>query len=447
MPRRILDGVYSVTSSPDGKMLAVTGGGTEDAFLRIAGFDGASPRDLASRKGGGHFDSTAEWSPDGRTLAIVSHRFGEPQQIVLIDPTTGHEEPLAVPSLRSFSDLCWIPGGGGLFVAGSERPANQDGSPQLWEVSREGALNPLTHDLNSYSDVTVTTDGSTLAAVQVEHRSGIYVSAVRDGAPGDLVELFPISASGAGVGRIQWLGEGRLVHDMLQGEVRQIYVTDVGTKSSRALTSGSAHHDPSVSRDGRTMVVVRDEGTHSNLWRVDTETGRTERLTDGQFEGGQLVTSDGSWVIYGSVQDSIKLLKVPGSGGNPVEILQRPALCPDISRDDRQALCFVYSPAGDPSPALVTLDGSEPRSIPGMPAFVKYLQFGPDGRSITYVVSREGADELWSLPIQGGEARRLLRFGAEEIGRFAWSPDGTHLAVVKVVRSGDVVLLKRGASS
>jgi Tol biopolymer transport system component len=231
---------------------------------------------------------------------------------------------------------------------------------------------------------------------------------------------------------------------MMQGDVQQIFLTDVASKSSRALTSGASHHDPAVSRDGRTMVVARDEGTHTNLWRLDPETGRTERLTGGQFEGSQSLTSNGSWAVYVSAQEPITLLKVPGSGGTPVEILQRPALCQDISRDDREALCLVFAPSGDPSPAIVPLEGGEPRSIPGLPPAVKLLRFGPDGRSITYLMTHEGADELWSLPLQGGKARRLLRFEAEEIGEFAWSPGGTRLAVAKLVRSGDVVLLKRG---
>jgi Tol biopolymer transport system component len=447
-PRRILQGVYYLTSSPDGKMLAMTNGrGFGDAHLRIVGFDGASPRDLATRKGADHFDSAPEWSPDGRSLAILSHRFGEPQQIVLIDPGTGREQPLAVPSLRSFSDLCWIPGGLGLFVAGSERPANQGGSSQIWEASKEGVLTPLTRDLNAYTDVAVTADGSTLAAVQEELRTGIDVAAVRDGAPGDFKELFPISAARPGSGNLAWLGEDRLVYGMLHGDLQQIHVTDVGSKSTRALTSGAAHREPAVSRDGRTIVVMRDEGTHTNLWRLDAETGRTQRLTEGQFEGMQSLTSDGSWVVYASAQESIKLLKVPGSGGTPVELSQKPAMCNDISLDDREALCFVSTPSGDLSPAILPLEGGEPRSIPGLPPTAKYFRFGPDGRSITYLVSHEGADELWSLPMQGGKPRRLVRFAAVEIDRFAWSPGGTHLAVVKAVRSGDVVLLKRVPTS
>ncbi len=442
-PRRIVDGVFAVAASPDGRRLALTGGTVDQSYVRIVGSDGDSPLDLALRKGRDHFDSGAKWSSDGRSLAIVSHRFGEPQQLVLIDPATGQEQALPIPSLRSFVDLSWTPGKSALVVSGSERPVNQRGSSQIWEVSTKGDLQPLTRDLNSYSDLTVTADGSTVAAVQVERRSGIDVAPVRDGVPGAFTELFPISAARAGFGGIAWLAGDRLAHGMMQGDVQQVFATDLTSRSSRALTAGASHHDPAVSRDGRALVVVRDDGDRSNLWRLDPETGRGQRLTEGQFDTSQVLSADGSWVVYSSSRETIKLLKIPGGGGTPVELSQRPSFCLDVSADGRDALCFVFGPSGDPEGVLIPLAGGEARSIPGIPAATRLARFGPEGRSITYLVSREGADELWSLPAQGGEPRRLVRFEGKEIADFAWSPDGSHLAVVKTSRSGDVVLLKR----
>ena len=91
------------------------------------------------------------------------------------------------------------------------------------------------------------------------------------------------------------------------------------------------------------------------------------------------------------------------------------------------------------------LAGGDPRPIAGLPPASRGARFGPDGRSITYLMSHDGADEIWSLPLKGGEPRRLVRFEGKEISDFAWSSDGTRLAVVKTTQSGDVVLLKRTA--
>ena len=440
-PRRIVDGVVGVSPSPDGSRLSLLVGTPEESHLRISGPDGEDPRDVAQRKGRDHFDSVAEWSTDGRSLAIVSHRFGEPQQIVLIDAATGAEKPLVVASLKSFADLVWLPGREALLVAGSEREVNQQGILQIWEVPVSGPVQPLTRDLNSYQDVSVTSDGSTLAAVQVERQSGIDVAMVRDGVPGEFTELFPIAESRAGFSGVSWLTPDQLTHSMMQGDLRQIFVTDVTSRSSRTVTNGPEHHFPVVSRDGRTMVVSRSEGDRRNLWRVDPATGQGRRLTEGEFDNYQVVSADGAWVVYTAVLETIKLLKVPSTGGTPVELSPRPAWCTDVSSDGR-ILCFEADTSGDPKAVLIPLVGGEsvPTAVPGA---ARAAKFGPDGRTITYLVSREGNDEIWSIPAQGGEPRLVVRFEGKDIDDFAWSPDGRRLAVVKASRSGDVVLLKR----
>jgi len=440
-PRRIVDGVFTVSASPDGRRLAITGGVTEESFLRIVGADGEQPVDVAQRKGRDHFDSGAEWSSDGRSLAIVSHRFGEAQQIVLIDPETRQEQPLDI-LLKSLSDITWLPGKGALFVAGSERPANQLGNPQVWEVSTGGALQPLTRDLNTYSDISVTADGSTLAAVQVERRSGIFVAPVRDGVPGELTELFPIAASRAGFSGIAWIAADRLAYSMVQGDEQQVFVSDITARSPRALTQGPSHTYPTVSRDGRTMVVGRSDGNRRNLWRLDPVTGQAQRLTEGEFDMYQVPSVDGSWIVYSTAMETIKTMKIPATGGTPVELSSRPAWCVDASSDGR-ILCFISGPTGGPEAVLIPLAGGEPVAAPGIPAAAGMARFGPDGRSITYLITHEGADELRSIPAEGGEPRLLARFESNQVMDFAWSPDGKHLAVVKYSRSGDVVLLKR----
>jgi Tol biopolymer transport system component len=442
-PRRILDGVDSISASPDGRSLAMTGGPLGEVFLRVSGASGESPRDLAFRKGSDHFDSQPAWAPDGSSIAIVSHRFGQPQQVVLVDVGTGEERPFLLPALKTFSELHWMPGGDSLIVTGSERPANQGATPQIWQVSMTGDLQPLTRDLNSYFDVAVTADGSTVATVQVETRSGIDVAPVNDGMPGAFTELFPVSAARAGAGSIAWLTPAQLLHDMQQADLQQIFVTDVGTKASRALTSGASHHFPAVSRDGRTLVVMRDEGTQSNLWRLDPDSGREEQITEGAFDGLPSVSSDGAWLLHISAGESLTLWKRSMTEEDAVALLKQPAFCPDISPDDREALCWVMEPSRDWASSIVPIEGGDPRPIPGLPQQPGPLRYGPDGRSITYITSREGATELWSFPREGGEARRLVRFDGKEIANFAWSPDGRRLAVVEEVRSGDVILLRR----
>jgi Tol biopolymer transport system component len=137
-------------------------------------------------------------------------------------------------------------------------------------------------------------------------------------------------------------------------------------------------------------------------------------------------------------------MKVPAAGGTPVEISEKTIWCLDAS-EDAQLLCYLFGPSGDTDVVLIPLAGGDPVPVTGIPGNAKGAAFGPDGRSITYSITGDGADEIWSIPAQGGAARLLARFEGKEIRDFAWSPDGKRLAIVKDSRSGDVVLLKRAA--
>jgi Tol biopolymer transport system component len=45
-------------------------------------------------------------------------------------------------------------------------------------------------------------------------------------------------------------------------------------------------------------------------------------------------------------------------------------------------------------------------------------------------------------PLDGGAPRQLTQFTDRRIALFAWSPDGTRLAVARAAETSDIVLLK-----
>ncbi|KGQ20082.1 Acylaminoacyl-peptidase [Lysobacter dokdonensis DS-58] len=59
-------------------------------------------------------------------------------------------------------------------------------------------------------------------------------------------------------------------------------------------------------------------------------------------------------------------------------------------------------------------------------------QWSPDGKSIAFLSDRGGEEaktQVWLMPAQGGQARRITRFG-EDISDFVWSPDGKRIAFI-----------------
>ena len=88
---------------------------------------------------------------------------------------------------------------------------------------------------------------------------------------------------------------------------------------------------------------------------------------------------------------------------------------------------------------LATLDGSEPpRQLTSGEARDAAPRWSPDGSRLAFTSSRgagEGAKpaQLYVLPLQGGEARRLTDL-AEDVTQPAWSPDGERIAFSSRVR-------------
>lgn len=56
-------------------------------------------------------------------------------------------------------------------------------------------------------------------------------------------------------------------------------------------------------------------------------------------------------------------------------------------------------------------------------------RWAPDGRAIAFLSDRDGAAQLYLLPLGGGEAAKLTD-RKESISAFRWSPDGKHIALL-----------------
>ena len=86
----------------------------------------------------------------------------------------------------SISDFSWLPDGSGLLLAAKDKSS----APiQLWIVTYPGGgVRRLTNDLGSYVSASVSADGRTLASVQQNLASSLWVGArpMRPITPGKL---------------------------------------------------------------------------------------------------------------------------------------------------------------------------------------------------------------------------------------------------------------------
>jgi hypothetical protein len=62
---------------------------------------------------------------------------------------------------------------------------------------------------------------------------------------------------------------------------------------------------------------------------------------------------------------------------------------------------------------------------------------------VSCIVTKDGVDNIWVQPIDGGPGKMYTDFSEEYIRFFNWMPDGKSLVVSRGHSSADVVLISQ----
>lgn len=76
---------------------------------------------------------------------------------------------------------------------------------------------------------------------------------------------------------------------------------------------------------------------------------------------------------------------------------------------------------------LVSSQGGQPRQLTYHTESSSAPRWHPDGKTLTFLSSRNGSSQIYSLPLSGGEARQLTHFPVD-VDDYLWSPDGSKIA-------------------
>jgi eukaryotic-like serine/threonine-protein kinase len=446
-PQRVLEDIDSrVSFSPDATQVTFIRGSPNEGrnYLMIANAGGSDARRLASLSAPDQFQLTApSWSPDGRTIlaGVQSLRDGPHNAVFAVDvrnaTTTniGGRWPFT-------NDLEWMPDGRSFVVSAVDFGSQ---TPQLWQVMWPGGeRRRITNDLNNYIGVSVSRDGASIATVQVENASNIWVVG-RNGASAP-AQVTKGSGRNDGSGGLSWTADGKIVFSSTATGRQEIWIMDADGSNQRALTSGSAPSQaPFASPDGRYIVFQRPEAQGMFLMRMATDGASVEPLTKTGSEFQPIVGPDGRWVYYNSpASGQPRPFKVAIDGGASTslgDVYFRPL---DISPDGSQLLGLGWDQAQRRS-ALATLPSA------GGPVTLLPLQvFGaaawsPDGRGIMRVEAQNGQLNVFEVSLDGKATRQLTHFTSGNLYGFARSKDGTRLAIAHGTGSADVVLVSRKA--
>lgn len=79
----------------------------------------------------------------------------------------------------------------------------------------------------------------------------------------------------------------------------------------------------------------------------------------------------------------------------------------------------------------IPFGGGEAKSLTSGMAWDMQPSFSPDGRWIAFTSDRDGADNIWVMPADGGEARQITKEDFRLVNSPAWTPDGQFIVVRK----------------
>jgi serine/threonine protein kinase/Tol biopolymer transport system component len=444
-PKKLIADLKSgkpISLSPDSKQIAFVREGGSVSKLLVANEDGTDERALVSRSGQEWFSGQAAWSPDGKTIACFtgSYAGGAHLSLAVVQVEDGALREIGTAKWFRGYNLHWLPDGKGLLLTGQETGS---APRQIWQVAYpSGEAKKLTTDLNDNYATSLTADASTLLVGQQKTAMDVWVCpAAGEGKPNQ------VTFSKADGPALIWAPDGRIVFLSWASGDSQVWVMNADGSDRRQLTSGPSDIRPAVSPDGRYVVFTSMRTGNANLWRVDIDGGNLKQLTSHTSEdNGARYTPDGKWIIFHSWRSGENAIwKMPTEGGEAVQLTGPGVINPEPSPDGKWFACVNRVSANSNRVQIFPIEGGEPvREIALQANYFPPVRWTADGRALTLVVSRDGAENVWKLPLEGGQLTPLTRFKPEpgtEIADYALSHDGKEFAVVRKSSANGVVLI------
>jgi len=438
-PRQIVRDLDApIDFSPDGKKFIFQRGipETQSVEVRMANGDGSGEHLIASIPANTNFQYGPTWSPDGRTIAIAT--LGTDKDVnwgvKVINTADGAARNLVSLGGRFVGRPLWAPDGRLVVATVSETTL---GRGQLQTIAYPGAeMHRATNDLSDYSTaIDMTRDGRMLAAIQRTRISDLW-----EIPPADDSHARQITTGGDVYASVVPGPAGKLLAVNLNGDLSLISPAN-GEKS---VVLPQARNLLSLSSCGeRFLVFDRYIDGKINLWRTDADGGNPIKLADDV--GFSDCSPDGKWIFYYA---NGKVYRAATEGGSPMEAFTPEGQPPKVwlvrAAPNGNEIAFVYQ-EGSPVPAIkigVTQTGTNQLSFSKpLPIGAAGLRWAPSSKALDYLLTRNGATNVWEQPLAGGDPRQITHFSSGLIFNFSWSRDGKALLLAKGNQTSDVVLM------
>jgi len=441
-PRQLVRDIDTpVSFSPDGKQFAYMRGvpNATAAELRIASVDGTGDRLLVQLPA---IPATfamlgPSWSPDGKKIAVSSLETGKQTRWVLnmIQVADGSLHPLFTGT-EFLGRPVWLSDGDSLLLSIGLGRQNRS---QIFEISYPGGeRHRFTNDLSNYGGrLDLTRDRNTLVAVDQKQTSHIWI------APGGKSEAATQITSGETVDQAVQSGPGNKL--LVRSEDSDLVsINPDGSQRAAIAPDVRNYWAHSVCGD-RYLLFDSYNGSAPQLMRSDLDGSNMIKLVDNVAESE--CSPDGKWLVYRSnVQSVDKIFRLPIEGGTPTELATAAGGGDSFISPDGKFIAYSYeegSPVPEVKIAVIPAEGGPPLHTFQTPSGANSFRWSPDGKALQYVITRQGAGNVWEQPISGGDPHQFTHFTSGRIFDFSWSRDGKQLLLSRGDNTSDVVMITK----
>jgi eukaryotic-like serine/threonine-protein kinase len=427
--------------SPNGDQFVFTRGvgSRNETEVRIANADGSSDHLLVSLPNTfAGYQVGATWSPNGRTIAVALSRL-MPVRYVLdtIAVDNGSVKELYSAPAEIGRPL-WLPEGDGLLLVLNDQNEHQ----QLWTISYpKGVPRLLRSDLADFDwHIDATRDMKTVATVTSSVVSNIWVAPSTNLSAGQRItsgELSMLSLAG--------MPDGKILARSRDGK---IWILNPDGTQLKLFFDTSNVEIPVVC--GRFVLFTTETASSTDLLRVDLAGTNATSLATGDVGWSQACTPEGRDVFWHQMGPPQRILRMPLEGGPSVkvaDVLEDGMMGNLAISPDGKLLAYPFEehrPVPKMKLAVISVDGEAPPRVLDAPGHLYgevSLSWSGDGKALQYLLTENGATNLWQQPIAGGKPKQLTRFTSGEIFRFNWSSDRKQLLLTRGATTSDVVLL------